>query len=37
MSQLHNTFNTLRDLACPDGTRGKFYSLPALQEAGALR
>ena len=30
----HNLFNSLRDLVLESGTVGKFYSLPALENAG---
>jgi aconitate hydratase A / 2-methylisocitrate dehydratase len=34
MSMPHNLFNTLQKFDLGDGTRGKFYSLPALEKAG---
>ena len=33
----HNLFNTLKDLKLPSGVSGRFYSLPALGDAGMPR
>src|ERR1044071_1319665 len=37
MSQPHNLFDSLQSFDLGDGTRGLFYSLPALEKAGIAR
>src|SRR5271156_5311327 len=34
MSNAHNLFNTLQKFDLGDGKKGRFYSLPALEQAG---